>query len=176
MAFDDDLQSTLAEYRILLIVLRTAKFRTQLGRLLTGEDVRNTVEGPLGQLDWLGREGDDNCGNENADEADKRVVNADVLASRLESLATLMGETAILHCGRIAQLPTSPEGKHRVVKAVIDRVFEAGTGPRGWLTEPQVNDRLSMVVEDVSAVRRLAVDFGILNRADDGSRYWLAAS
>lgn len=63
-----------------------------------------------------------------------------------------------------------------MVKAVIDRVFEAGTGPRGWLTESQVNDRLSMVVEDVSAVRRLAVDFGILNRADDGSRYWLAAS
>ncbi|HVT66321.1 MAG TPA: DUF2087 domain-containing protein [Trebonia sp.] len=46
----------------------------------------------------------------------------------------------------------------------------------GKVTEPELNAHLKAVCADFAAARRLLIDFGLLERDEDGQRYWKTGS
>ena len=72
--------------------------------------------------------------------------------------------------GTIRQLPTKAS-KLRVVLEYLLQAFTPGTD----YSERQVNDILRRYHDDTAGLRRDLVDFGLLKRESDGSRYWRPA-
>jgi hypothetical protein len=71
--------------------------------------------------------------------------------------------------GAIRDLPVQ-ERKLRVVLRYVAQSFEAGRR----YTEKEVNTLLKRLHPDSATLRRLLVDFGLLQRQSDGQAYWRA--
>ena len=60
--------------------------------------------------------------------------------------------------------------KHKyIVLTEIAKRFE----PKRHYTEKQVNEVLKQIYKDYVELRRYLIDYGFLNREEDGSQYWL---
>jgi hypothetical protein len=73
--------------------------------------------------------------------------------------------------GRLRQLPA----KNR--KKILALDYLAGKFEQGRVySEPEINEQLTQwhTFGDFHLLRRLLVDYGLLNRVPDGSRYWLS--
>jgi len=70
--------------------------------------------------------------------------------------------------GAIRELPVQ-EKKLRVVLRYALRAFEAGQR----YTEKEVNGRLLRLYPDTASLRRLLIDFHLLERQSSGQAYWL---
>lgn len=163
MSTSNDIQRTLRECRMLLSVLRTPKLRERLAAVLqarSDEERAAAMQGPLSRLSWLdARDG----------------FSVDGLGQAMDTLGDLMGESGILGMRRIAAMPQNEPERVALLRRIYARVFD-NTGPRRWLTEPELNARLAMLVDNVAETRRYGIDYGIVERADDGARYWLATA
>jgi len=71
--------------------------------------------------------------------------------------------------GAIRELPVQ-EKKLRVVLRYALRAFEAGQ----HYTEKEVNGQLLRFYPDTATLRRLLIDFHLLERQSAGQAYWLA--
>jgi hypothetical protein len=100
-------------------------------------------------------------------------VDAIVLGQTKEALELLMTDRAILHVGRITDLPAETASRHIVSTAIVKIVFER-LDARRPIDEATLNAALAMFVEDVALVRRDAVDCGFVTRSADGRSYTLA--
>lgn len=69
---------------------------------------------------------------------------------------------------RLGTFPFKPK-KHLVVLTRIAEEFEQGR----MYTEKETKELLGSIYEDYSLLRRLLVDYGFMDRTDDGARYWL---
>lgn len=144
--------AALKQSRMLMSLIRDPQGRAALGDALGG----GQVAARLGGLDWLGEDG----------------VDVERVGTHHAALTTLASDHGVLAYGPIAQWPASDNDKPAFVRAVLARVF-AGVS-RGWLTEVELTARMGMLFFDEAGLRRYAVDTGLLERAEDGSRYWLA--
>lgn len=73
--------------------------------------------------------------------------------------------------GRLQGIPRKPEDRDQVLGQLAIRLF----GSEEVLAEPEVNRLLASVTEDIPTLRRALVDFGFLQRDDDGGQYWRTA-
>ncbi|GAA1349814.1 DUF2087 domain-containing protein [Falsarthrobacter nasiphocae] len=74
------------------------------------------------------------------------------------------------HCGqdgRLVSYPAKPGRRGPLLAALADRAL----GPGRTYTEPEVNEALAAVAEDVVTLRRYLVDAGLLERSVDGGEY-----
>lgn len=158
--------ATLKDCRMLLTMLRTPKLRDQLATVLTTQDdamqaadalTALPASSPVRRLAWLGADG---------------LIQTDRLGEAVDDLTALLDDQAVLATTRIADMPADPDDRATLVRAVCGRAFE-NTGARTRLTEPELNARLAMLVEDVATFRRHAVDLGLLARTPDGRGYRL---
>lgn len=74
--------------------------------------------------------------------------------------------------GRLTHYPSRAGDRREVLAAVASRVLADGER----LTEPEINERLGTVVDDVAAIRRYLVDEGLIERTRSGTEYALARS
>jgi len=72
--------------------------------------------------------------------------------------------------GRLTGYPSRAGDRREVLASVASRILAAGER----LTEAEINERLSIVVEDVAAIRRYLVDEGLIERTRSGTEYALA--
>ncbi|WP_114588320.1 DUF2087 domain-containing protein [Microbacterium arborescens] len=92
------------------------------------------------------------------------------LVDALVALDAQLGALAVLQGSRISAGGLALDELDSAVAAVARRVV--GAGER--VSEPALNERLSMFVTDVAFFRRHAADTGVLERTADGALYWLA--
>ena len=67
----------------------------------------------------------------------------------------------------IDRYPRRLSDRRRLLQWIAERAFDAGDD----LSESDVNLRLLRYSEDVAVLRRYLVDFGLLERAADGTAY-----
>lgn len=72
--------------------------------------------------------------------------------------------------GRLTDYPSRAGDRREVLATVVSRILAEGER----LTEPEINERLSTVVDDVAAIRRYLVDEGFIERTRSGTEYALA--
>ncbi|KZE41661.1 DUF2087 domain-containing protein [Microbacterium sp. T32] len=72
--------------------------------------------------------------------------------------------------GRLTDYPSRAGDRREVLATVASRILAEGER----LTEPEINERLSTVVDDVAAIRRYLVDEGLIERTRSGTEYTLA--
>lgn len=105
-----------------------------------------------------------------AERADGRMLlSATFLNASLAALDAQLGPLAVLQGQRISVGDLASDELDATVAAVARRMV--GAGER--VSEPALNERLSMFVSDVAFFRRHAVDTGVLERTADGALYWL---
>jgi hypothetical protein len=92
------------------------------------------------------------------------------LDEALAALDAQLGPLTALQGSRISAGDLALDELDPAVAAVARRVV--GAGER--VTEPALNERLSVFVTDAAFFRRHAVDTGVLERTADGALYWLA--
>ncbi|MDQ1215803.1 DUF2087 domain-containing protein [Microbacterium arborescens] len=92
------------------------------------------------------------------------------LDDALAALDAQLGALAVLQGSRISAGDLALDELDPAVAAVARRVVSAGER----VSEPALNERLSMFVTDAAFFRRHAVDTGVLERTADGALYWLA--
>ncbi|WHE35083.1 DUF2087 domain-containing protein [Microbacterium sp. BDGP8] len=97
-------------------------------------------------------------------------LNESFLDDALAALDAQLGPLAVLQGSRISAGDLALDELDSAVAAVARRVVGAGE----QVTEPALNERLSVFVTDVAFFRRHAVDTGVLERTADGALYWLA--
>lgn len=115
---------------------------------------------PVDRFDWAGGDG---------------VVDTGLLLETKESIELLLTDRAILHIGRIEDLPVEAGKRREVSNAIVRIVFDRLPARRS-ISEETLNAALAMFVEDVALVRRDAVDSGVLTRSSDGASYGLVPS
>lgn len=86
--------------------------------------------------------------------------------------ATRTGVERFLRNGRIETYPANLDERGELLAWVAGRLGE-GADARLALTESELNEKLSAFHDDVAVLRRYLVDYGLLERAADGSRYSL---
>ena len=72
--------------------------------------------------------------------------------------------------GRLTGYPSRAADRREVLAFVASRILRDGER----LSEPEINERLSTVVDDVAAIRRYLVDEGLIERTRSGTEYALA--
>ncbi|WP_022879381.1 DUF2087 domain-containing protein [Microbacterium sp. B19] len=72
--------------------------------------------------------------------------------------------------GRLTDYPSRAGDRREVLATVASRILTGGER----LTEPEINERLSAIVDDVAAIRRYLVDEGLIERTRSGTEYALA--
>jgi hypothetical protein len=100
------------------------------------------------------------------------AVDAALLGQAKDAVELLRSDRAVLHVGRITDLPLDSGARQELSNAVVRLVFDR-LGPARRVPESTLNAALAMLVADVALVRRDAVDAGVLTRAADGSSYAL---
>lgn len=152
--------SALSSVRVLLSLLRSPKSAPLVSRLAAGElvDADERLAGNLVQ-----------SGLAVAEDGGLRLA-PDVLGQALAALDPAAQLEALLATPRIALAGRAPGSVNGLVHAVVTRCVRDGE----VLSEAQVNERLSVLVEDVAFFRRHAVDLDILRRKSDGTAYWLS--
>lgn len=74
--------------------------------------------------------------------------------------------------GTLTHIPAPIPAKAKVFKAILQYVVQPFKPGENY-TEKQVNELLSRYFNDPVALRRYLIDAHLLERARDGSRYWL---
>ncbi|KZE15747.1 DUF2087 domain-containing protein [Priestia aryabhattai] len=69
---------------------------------------------------------------------------------------------------RLIQIPKK-EKKRVVILLYISRKFQKNT----YYTEKEVNEILKDVFEDFVMIRRYLIDYKLLNRNKEGTKYWV---
>ncbi|MGU3358013.1 DUF2087 domain-containing protein [Microbacterium sp. M4A5_1d] len=92
------------------------------------------------------------------------------LDDALAALDAQLAALAVLQGPRICAGDLALDELDSAVAAVARRLVTAGEP----VSEPALNERLSMFVTDAAFFRRHAVDTGVLERTADGALYWLA--
>ncbi len=122
-------------------------------------DVDERKQAAVRAFDWVGPDGPD----------------AALLASTGADLRQLLEPEAVLVFDRIARLPSGDDERHalsvRIVTTVADRF-----GASRPVSEAVLNAAVAMFTADVAAVRRDAVDLGLLERTPDGASYRFTAA
>ena len=72
---------------------------------------------------------------------------------------------------RLIQIPKK-EKKRVVILLYISRKFQKNT----YYTEKEVNEILKDVFEDFVMIRRYLIDYKLLNRNKEGTKYWVVNS
>jgi hypothetical protein len=114
---------------------------------------------PADRFDWVGLDG---------------TVDTDLLRETKEAIELLLSDRAVLHVGRIQDMPIEAGRRQELSSAIVRIVFDR-LPARRIISEETLNAALAMFVEDVALVRRDAVDTGALTRSADGSSYSLPA-
>jgi hypothetical protein len=167
MTLKEPFQTILKKYKIELSILRTPKLKDYLIEVLRGEKSLENAEGEYSiasavrQIPWIS--------------ADSRQTYNELSAS-LRALDALIGPYSVLECELINELPQNFSERKVLIERICNRIFSVPSGRRMYITEPEFNSRLAMLVTDVAQVRRYSVDLGIVERSGDGTRYWLKKS
>lgn len=69
--------------------------------------------------------------------------------------------------GRLKIFPSKEKQRLIIIREIAHRLEDK------YYTEKQLNEKLSTVHEDYALLRRYLVDYGFLDRKQDGSEYWL---
>ncbi|GAB1810124.1 DUF2087 domain-containing protein [Priestia megaterium] len=69
---------------------------------------------------------------------------------------------------RLIQIPKK-EKKRVIILLYISRKFQKNT----YYTEKEVNEILKSVFEDFVMIRRYLIDYKLLNRNKEGTKYWV---
>ncbi|MCH4209131.1 DUF2087 domain-containing protein [Bifidobacterium sp.] len=159
MTFVNRYQRRLREYRTLLDLLRTPKLRTAVASALGSdpEPASLPLNAPLNQISWL------SC---------TRNDSVRALAHAKSDIEDLLSAESILLCERISVMPHNARQREQIIQTVFERVFAYSS--HSWLTEAELNAKLSMLVEDVAGIRRYGVDRNIIERTANGRKYWLS--
>jgi hypothetical protein len=70
--------------------------------------------------------------------------------------------------GPLSEFPKKQKRKIAILMHIIKR-FDASKE----YTEKEVNEILKKVFDDVVTIRRYLIDYGLLERKPDGSKYWI---
>lgn len=167
MTVSQEIQTVIKQHRIILTALRTPKLRERFRVLLAQQDTgekqspvtQTSLDKPFQQIEWLNTSGSES---------------QEILGHHIDILNTLLGENSIMYTSPISDLPVDWEERKALVRSICKRVFAAPIANRDWLTEPEYNARLSMLVTDAVTLRRYSIDMGIVTRSDRGEKYWLA--
>ncbi|MDD7944731.1 DUF2087 domain-containing protein [Microbacterium sp. NE2HP2] len=152
--------SSLRPVRSLVMMLRSPRLRVAFADLI-GPTPSASVDG---ESEAFVRSGV-------AERADDGVrLSESFLDDALAALDAQLGALAVLQGPRISAVDLALDELDPAVAAVARRVVSAGE----QVTEPALNERLSMFVTDAAFFRRHAVDTGVLERTADGAVYWLA--
>jgi hypothetical protein len=153
-----DVQTALGRARQVIAVVMTPKLLAELGsRAYRPEDERTREA--VARFDWVDVDG---------------AVDTRLLGQAKDAVELLRSDRAVLHVGRITDLPLDSGVRREVSTAVVRLVFDR-LGPSRRVPESTLNAALAMLVADVALVRRDAVDAGVLTRTSDGSAYALRA-
>ena len=167
MSFREPYQTILRGLRVELAVLRAPKLRSYLTEVLCGRKRLDETDGDarlastVRRIPWISVDAKD------------RVTE---LSNSLDMIDTLLGSYGLLECRLIDELPEDPSRLRELIERICRRVFPPTAGRIKYISEPEYNSRLAMLVTDVAQVRRYSVDMGIVKRSDDGKRYWPAVS
>lgn len=112
---------------------------------------------PADRFDWVGPDG---------------AVDREMLSETREAIELLLTDRAVLHVGRISDLPIEANKRRELSNAIVRTAFDRLPSRRS-ISEETLNAALAMFVEDVALVRRDAVDSGVLVRSSDGAAYRL---
>lgn len=165
MKTGNNIRKVMKEYRILLTCLRTEKLRNHFLNVISEQSHLKSVHpelvdnGPFTHIEWLNNSYGDSL---------------EVLSSDISTINQFLGEYSVLYTARIDELPTAWEEKKQIVRMMCERVFQAKTAKRNWLSEVEFTAKLSMLTSDAITIRRYSVDMGIVVRDERGERYWLA--
>ncbi|WP_431710883.1 DUF2087 domain-containing protein [Glutamicibacter uratoxydans] len=91
----------------------------------------------------------------------------DALAEQAKPRSEREGVERFFQGFKLQTLPAKPNERFAVLSYIRDAVIN----PSEQLTEPQLNERLSVMHPDVALLRRYMVDHGLLERTGDGSAY-----
>ena len=101
-------------------------------------------------------------------EGDRLVAVPQVFRDLLAAAARPQtGVDRFLTNGRIATYPASPSTREDLLRWVVDRTLHEGES----LTEPQFNERLATVTDDVATLRRYLIEFRLIARDPVGENY-----
>ena len=153
-----DVQTALGRARQVIAVVMTPKLLAELGSRASRPEDERTREA-VARFDWVDADG---------------AVDTRLLGQAKDAVELLRSDRAVLHVGRITDLPLDSGARREVSTAVVRLVFDR-LGPSRRVPESTLNAALAMLVADVALVRRDAVDAGVLRRTSDGSAYALRA-
>ncbi|NII41624.1 hypothetical protein E9228_002271 [Curtobacterium flaccumfaciens] len=153
-----DVQTALGRARQVIAVVMTPKLLAELGSRASRPEEERTRE-VVARFDWVDADG---------------AVDTGLLGQAKDAVELLRSDRAVLHVGRITDLPLDAGARQEVSTAVVRLVFDR-LGPSRRVPESTLNAALAMLVADVALVRRDAVDAGVLTRTADGSAYALRA-
>lgn len=74
--------------------------------------------------------------------------------------------------GRLVRYPSHPDERRDLLETLAQRVLAPGE----IIDEPELNDRLAALTDDIPALRRHLVDHEIVERTRSGSAYSLVAA
>lgn len=152
--------SSLRPVRSLVVMLRSPRLRVAFADLIGSTPTASAGE----QSEAFVRSGV-------AERTDDGMrLSESFLDGALAALDAQLGPLAVLQGSRISAGDLALDELDPAVAAVARRVVSAGER----VSEPALNERLSMFVTDAAFFRRHAVDTGALERTADGALYWLA--
>jgi hypothetical protein len=154
-----EVQAALGRARQVIAVVMTPKLLAGLGNGRAHDAGDERTAAAVARFDWVGADG---------------AVDAALLGQAKDAVELLRSDRAVLHVGRITDLPLDAGARREVSTAVVRLVFDR-LGPSRRVPESTLNAALAMLVADVALVRRDAVDAGVLTRTADGSAYALRA-
>ena len=101
---------------------------------------------------------------------DDRARASDGFSPLLSKKTAATGIDRFLREGRVETWPAKPDDRMAVMRWAAERALQAGER----VDEQTVTERLGALWRDPATLRRDLVDNGLLERAADGSSYWLA--
>jgi hypothetical protein len=103
----------------------------------------------------------------------EHLVNGKVFRSVLKQAAMAEPKVEGVHRfvkhGRIHSYPSGEDDRRKLLSWVVTGVLQDGEE----LTETEINERLALYGDDYVKLRRYLVDFGLVQRTNTGSRYFL---
>ncbi len=167
ITIDQD-SATPRTWRPVIAALANADLQPVLGRMLLGDSLEDALSGiaPSKQRrlrDALNRSGLI-IGTEPHEELNRGVF-AELLAQAAEPKR--QGVQRFLNGDRIAQYPADLTEREQLLAWVAERALEPGE----VVDEATINARLERFSPDTALLRRYLVDFALLDRTRDGSKY-----
>lgn len=70
--------------------------------------------------------------------------------------------------GKVSTFPSKEKKKVIILEYIIDK-FE----PNQRYSEKEVNEIIKSTIDDYASIRRYLIEFGFMERNNDGSEYWV---